>query len=125
MNYVGALAEDQQVVLKTGTEKLADFAARLKQEHLDAVAHGKPPVFKPITIPYKGGKEKHYSYCVTHRIRNFGKKRLVINHRQADLSDKPTYLLSNRLNWQAPGITRIAVQKSFFQRPDRFPQASG
>lgn len=57
MNYVGALAEDQQVVLKTGTEKLADFAARLKQEHLDAVAHGKPPVFKPVTIPYKGGKE--------------------------------------------------------------------
>lgn len=107
MNYVGALAEDQQVVLKTGTEKMADFAARLKQEHLDAVARGKPPVFKPVTIPYKGGKEKYYSYCVTHRIHNFGKKRLVINHRQADLSDNPTCLLSNRLNWQAPGITRI------------------
>jgi hypothetical protein len=107
MNYVGALAEDQQVVLKTGTEKLADFAVRLKQEHLDAVAHGKPPVFKPVTIPYKGGKEKYYSYCVTHRIHNFGKKRLVINHRQADLLDNPTCLMSNRLNWQAPGITRI------------------
>jgi hypothetical protein len=107
MNYVGALAEDQQVVLKTGTEKLADFAARLKQEHLDAVARGKPPVFKPVTIPYKGGKEKYYSYCVTLRLHNFGKKRLVINHRQADLSDNPTCLISNRLNWQAPGITRI------------------
>lgn len=107
MNYVGALAEDQQVVLKKGTEKLADFAARLKQEHLDAVARGKPPIFKPITIPYKGGKEKYYSYCVTHRLHHFGKKRLVINHRQADLSDNPTCLLSNRLNWQAPGITRI------------------
>lgn len=107
MNYVGALAEDQQVVLKRGTEKLADFAARLKQEHLDSVARGKPPVFKPVTIPYKGDKEKYYSYCATHRIHNFGKKRLVINHRQADLSDSPTCLLSNRLNWQAPGITRI------------------
>jgi hypothetical protein len=107
MNYVGALAQDQQVVLKTGTEKLADFAARLKQEHLDAVARGKLPVFKPVTIPYKGGKEKYYSYCVTHRIHNFGKKRLVINHGQADLSDNPTCLISNRLNWQAPGITRI------------------
>lgn len=107
MNYVGALAKDQRVQLKTGIEKLEDFAARLKQEHLDAVARGKPPVFKPVTIPYKGGKEKYYSYCVTHRIHNFGKKRLVINHRQADLSDNPTYLISNRLNWQAPGITRI------------------
>jgi hypothetical protein len=107
LNYVGALAEDQQVVLKTGTEKLADFAARLKQEHLDAVLRGQLPIFKPVTIPYKGGKEKYYSYCVTHRLHNFGKKRLVINHRQADLSDNPTCLLSNRLNWQAPGITRI------------------
>ncbi len=107
MNYVGALTEDQLVVLKTGTEKLADLAARLKQEHRDAVAQGKPPVFKPVTIPYTGGKEKYYSYCVTPRLPNFGKKRLVINHRQADLADHPTYLISNRLNWQAPGITRI------------------
>jgi hypothetical protein len=109
LNYVGALAEDQQVVLKTGTEKLADFTARLKQEHLDAVARGKPPVFKPATIPYKGGKEKYYSDCVTHRLHHFGKKRLVINHRQADLSDHPTCLISNRLNWQAPGITRVST----------------
>jgi len=107
MSYVGALAEDQQVVLKTGQEKLSAFAAHLKQEHLDAIQHGKPPVFKPITIKYKGGKEKYYSYCATHRIHNFGKQRLVINHRQADLSDNPVCLISNRLIWQAPGITRI------------------
>lgn len=107
MSYVGALAEDQQVVLKIGQEKLSAFAAHLKQEHLDAIQHGKPPVFKPITIKYKGGKEKYYSYCATHRIHNFGKQRLVINHRQADLSDNPVCLISNRLIWQAPGITRI------------------
>lgn len=107
LDYVGALAEDNQVVLKTGAESLANFAARLKQEHLNAMQRDKPPVFKPITIQYKGGKEKYYSYCVTHRIHNFGRKRLVINHRQADLSDNPTCLISNRLNWQAPGITRI------------------
>ncbi len=31
----------------------------------------------------------------------------VINHSQADLSDSPVFLISNRLMWQAPGITRI------------------
>jgi len=107
MSYVGALAEDHQVVLKIGQEKLSAFAAHLKQEHLDAIQHGKPSVFKPITIKYKGGKEKYYSYCATHRIHNFGKQRLVINHRQADLSDNPVCLISNRLIWQAPGIARI------------------
>ena len=107
MSYVGALAEDHLVVLKIGQEKLSTFAAHLKQEHLDAIQHGQPPVFKLITIKYKGNKEKYYSYCATHRIHNFGKQRLVINHRQADLSDNPVCLISNRLFWQAPGITRI------------------
>ena len=31
----------------------------------------------------------------------------MINYRQADLSDNPTFFISNRLNWQANGITRI------------------
>jgi hypothetical protein len=30
-----------------------------------------------------------------------------MNHRQADLSDTATFFISNQLNWQAPGITRI------------------
>jgi hypothetical protein len=107
LDYVGALSGDSEVVLKTGQERLDDFAARLKQEHLDAVQQGQPPVFKRITIRYKGKKEHYYSYCATHRIHNFGKQRLVINFNQADLSDNPVFLISNRLNWQASGITRI------------------
>jgi hypothetical protein len=31
----------------------------------------------------------------------------VINYQQSDLGDSPIYLISNRLVWQAPGITRI------------------
>ena len=107
LNYIGALSGDNEVVLKTGRERLDDFAARLQQEHLDAVQQNKPPVFKRITIQYKGKKEHYYSYCATHRIHNFGKQRLIINFNQADLSDNPLFLISNRLNWQAPGITRI------------------
>jgi hypothetical protein len=105
--YVGTLTDADQVILKSGAERLDVFAARLKQEHLDAVKHGGPPVFKPITIRYKGDSEPYYSFCATHRIHNFGKQRLVINYRQADLTDNPLFLISNRLYWQAPGITRI------------------
>jgi hypothetical protein len=31
----------------------------------------------------------------------------VINYRQPDLSDTPTFFISNRLVWQAAGITRL------------------
>ena len=105
--YVGTLADNDYVLLKSGSQRLDEFAAQLKQEHLAALQRGGPPTFKPLTIGYKGERERYYSYCATHRIQTFGRQRLVINHRQADLSDSPVFLISNRLHWQAPGITRI------------------
>jgi len=105
--YVGTLAETDQLHLKTGMDTLKDFAARLKQEHLEALQNQGKPVFQKISISYKGEREIYFSYCHTHRIHNFGKHRLVINHRQADLSDNPTFFISNRLFWHASGITRI------------------
>ena len=69
--------------------------------------HSGKPIFHRITIPFKGEHETYYSYCNTHRLHNFGRQRLVINYRQADLSDNPTFYISNRLIWHATGITRI------------------
>lgn len=105
--YVGSLAEKDQVVLKTGAERLDSFAARLKAEHLQALAEKRPGVFRRITIRYKGERESYYSYCMTHRIGSFGKVRLVINYRLEDLGDDPVFIIANRLHWQALGITRI------------------
>jgi len=107
MSYVGTLKDSAKIVLKTGEEEVKSFADRLKQEHLTAVETGGPLIFKPVTIPYKGTKEHYFSYCATHRIHTFGKQRLVINFDQADLSDNPVFYISNRLRWQAQGITRI------------------
>ena len=107
LHYVGTLTSDAVVRLKTGEEPVAEFAKRLKAEHLAAVEQGKPPVFRQITIRYKGETETYYSYCASHRIATFGKVRLVINHREADLSDSPVFFISNCLRWQAEGITRI------------------
>jgi len=105
--YVGTLADSDQVLLKSGSQRLDQFAAHLKEEHLTALKHGKSPIFKLITIHYKGAKERYSSYCMTHRIASFGQQRLVINYRQTDLTDNPMFLISNQLHWQSPGITRI------------------
>jgi hypothetical protein len=105
--YVGTLTEHDQVQLARGLMTLGDFADRLKAEHLEHQATGGKPVFRRITIPFKGDQEHYYSYCQTHRLAHFGKQRLVINYRQANLSDSPTFYISNRLVWQAAGITRI------------------
>ncbi len=105
--YVGTLTETDRLNLQTGQSTLKDFAERLKQEHLKALETQGQPVFQKIRIAFKSEQETYYSYCHTHHVHNFGKQRLVINYRQADLSDNPTFFISNRLNWHAPGITRI------------------
>jgi hypothetical protein len=107
LDYVGTLAENDVVLLRRGPQRVDEFAEHLKQEQLAALQRGKPPIFQPITLHYKGEKERYYSYCATHRIQTFGRQRLVINYRQADLSDDPVFFISNNLEWQAVGITRI------------------
>jgi hypothetical protein len=103
--YVGTLNEDDQVNSQTGLLSLKDFAERLQKEH--QAAPPDQPIFRKISISYKGQPETYYSYCKTHSIHNFGRQRLVINYDRADLSDKPNFYVSNRLYWNAGGITRI------------------
>jgi len=99
--------KQDKVNLQSGQITLGEFANRLKEEHLAAIKNGGKQVFQKNTIHFKGKKEIYYSYCQTHQIHCFNKQRLVINYRQADLSDNPTFYISNRLYWQANGITRI------------------
>ena len=98
----GALTEDQRAVREVNA-----YVGGVADGYQQAIAAHQPAIFHPLTIPYKGDKEHYFSYCATHRLTNFGKVRVVINHRQADLSDKPVYYITNQLHWQAAGITRI------------------
>jgi hypothetical protein len=105
--YVGTLSETDKINLLSGQITLEQFANRLKEEHLAALKNGGKQVFQKNTIHFKGKNEIYYSYCKTHQIHGFSKQRLVINYTRADLSDTPTFFISNRLFWQANGITRI------------------
>jgi len=106
--YVGTLGKDDDILLRAGKQTLGQFAASLKKEHLEKVKKNPAAgVFKKITFRYKGEQETYYSYCRTHRLSGFDKQRLVINYRRKDLTDKPTFFISNRRRWQAKGITRI------------------
>ena len=105
--YVGTLCGDEMLQLAQGSQRMDAFAEHLQEEHHQNVKEGKKKVFRKNTISYKGEKETYYSYCQTHRLENFGKQRVVINHRQEDLSDTATYYMSNRRKWTAKGITRI------------------
>jgi hypothetical protein len=107
VSYVGSLDKQNELLVQGGRTPVAEFARQLKEEHQAAIQQGLSPVFRPVTIRYRGEKETYYCYCQTHRVRNFGKVRLVISHRHEDLSDDPKFTMTNHLLWQAAGILRI------------------
>jgi SRSO17 transposase len=49
----------------------------------------------------------YYCFTKTVRMSKLGKVRLLIVHEQADLSDEPTYLVTDNLRWEARRILRI------------------
>lgn len=55
--YVGTLASSDMVILQGETKSLADFAEQLKTEHLDPLRKKDKPLFRKITITYKGEKQ--------------------------------------------------------------------
>jgi hypothetical protein len=105
-DYAGALREDQLLIQAGNTEiLLKDFVSKLKQEHEQG--QGKP-VFRKVGYKYKGEKQEAYAYFANHRIKGFDKKqRLVISFLKKDLSDRPNFTVTNRLDWYPSGILRI------------------
>ena len=63
--------------------------------------------FKKVTFPYKNGEKTRYAYCATHRIKDYGRKRVVIAFNKEDFKDPPYFCVSNRTDWHARGILRI------------------
>lgn len=105
-DYIGALREEQ-CLIRAGKKQqaLRDFVAQLKGEHLEAKSK---PVFRKVAYKYKGEKQVAYAYFANHHIKGFNhKQRLVISFLKDDLSDRPNFTVTNRLDWYPSGILRI------------------
>jgi len=85
-----------------------DFAEQLKAAHLKRSKIRANRSSRRSPSIYKGQRESYYSYCRTHHLHSFGKQRLVINYRRADLSTTLP-LHQQSLVLQAIGITAFAV----------------
>jgi hypothetical protein len=104
---VGTLAGADLVVLQPEHQRLEAFDTPRQQEPQQALQDGTRPILHTLSIPSKGGQETSYSYGNTPHLHHFGQQRLVINHRQAALSDSAAYFIGHKLPWPAGGLTRL------------------
>ena len=69
-------------------------AAPLRQEH--------PESFRAVTVRCRNGESKQYwVFTKVVRLKRYGRKRLVIVHATATLSDAPRFLLTDAHHWES------------------------
>jgi hypothetical protein len=67
-----------------------------------------PETFRFISVKCRNGETKEYwAFTKVVRLKRYGRKRLVIVHETADLSDPPRYLLTSANHWNSGRTTFI------------------
>jgi hypothetical protein len=75
-------------------QRVDTVAATLRQEH--------PESFRPVTVRGRNGESKQYwVFTKVVRLKRYGRKRLVIVHETAALSDAPRFLLTDAQHWES------------------------
>jgi hypothetical protein len=74
--------------------RVDDVAAALRTEH--------PESFRPLAVRCRNGETKPFwVFTKVVRLKRYGRKRLVIGHKQEDLGDVPRFLLTDALHWES------------------------
>jgi len=106
-DYVGSLKEKQLFFIKGKEILLKDFVQLIRDDQLQAKEQRTYKIQK-TSYYHKGKKQSAYVYFANHKIKGFDKKqRLVISFLKKDLTSKPNFSITNRLDWYPSGILRI------------------
>jgi hypothetical protein len=98
-HWVSELEGSRLILWSDEWQRVERVAAALRHEH--------PESFRPYSVPRRNGTVKAYwAFTKVVRLKKYGRKRLVIVHETADLSDPPRYLLTDALNWESGRIIR-------------------
>ena len=77
--------------------RIDDVAAELKQQY--------PASFRKVEYRTRSGETKIcWGFSKAVRLKKYGKKRILIVHEQEDLSDKPRFLITSAIHWEAKRI---------------------
>jgi hypothetical protein len=76
---------------------------------VDAVAaalrHGHPERFRPVRVRCRNGDTKQYwAFTKVIRLKRYGRKRLVIVHEHAELTDTPRFFLTDAQHWESSRV---------------------
>ncbi|MEO1148943.1 MAG: hypothetical protein AAFY26_25555 [Cyanobacteria bacterium J06638_22] len=96
-HWVSELERSRHLLWQDQWQRVDQVALQLRTEH--------PESFRALSVTLRHGEPKEYwafSKCV--RLKKYGRKRLVIVHERADLSDAPRFLLTDARHWESTRV---------------------
>jgi hypothetical protein len=99
-HWVSELESSRLIQWHGQWRRVDEVAAELARQH--------PESLRQLNVKLRRGEEKAFwAFTKTVRLKRYGRKRLVIVHEQADLSDTPRFLLTDALHWEAGRVIRV------------------
>jgi hypothetical protein len=108
LDYVASLKEKQLIRDKDQQGKWVSLAQVVEElRHPEAAPNSHKQIQK-LRFGFRSEAKEAYAFFGNYRIKGYKhKQRLVISFLREDLSDRPTFTISNRLDWYPSGILRI------------------
>ena len=99
-HWVSELESSRLIQWQGQWRRVDEVAAALGRQH--------PESFRALMVTVRNGETKAFwVFTKTLRLKRYGRKRLVIVHEQADLSDTPRFLLTDALHWEGGRVIRV------------------
>ena len=93
-HWVSELESSRHIQWAGQWRRVDEMAATLRQEHAES--------FRPVRVRCRNGDTKHFwVFTKVVRLKRYGRKRLVIVHEAAELTDAPRFLVTDALHWES------------------------
>ena len=93
-HWVSELENSRHIQWQGQWRRVDAVAAELRQVH--------PESFRPVRVRCRNGDTKQYwAFTKVVRLKRYGRKRLVIAHEHAELTDPPRFFLTDAQHWES------------------------
>jgi hypothetical protein len=96
-HWVSEIESSRLILWQDQWRRVDEVAAELRHQH--------PESFRQVSVRCRNGAQKEFwAFTKTVRLKKYARKRLVMVHERADLSDSPRFLLTDAVHWESGRI---------------------
>ncbi len=96
-HWVSEIESSRLILWQEQWRRVDEVARELRQHH--------PESFRRVQVRCRNGERKEFwAFTKTVRLKKYARKRLVMGHERADLSDTPRFLLTDAVQWESGRI---------------------